>query len=441
MQISNPGVARRLALVSSLAIMAWLAPANAGAQSGGAQDAQPAAERDAAADARELRRIFHLSNGLVVRVVSRWSEDHWEYKNKSGWNALAPAQVVDVALESDRLKEWNARRDRADLAKLDERVKLAAWAIQQGLVQEGLEQCDVVLSRDPDRAGALEILRRDGLMNVPSPLANGADGADAAQARDAFYRWAASMPPSGRELAVNALRKLEKTDAMRDELTKELRSPIVARRTFGALALRRLYRGEALEPLIQHAVLDPSEDVRTLSALALKAANEPGVIVPVVRALESDSQTVRVRAAEALGNMGYAAAVEPLVGRLEMAADSSGGGSGGGRIPHSYIFVGRQIAYIQDYDVLVAQAQAAAKPKVNILIEGAVQDSAVIGVQYVSYSVESSTIEQSLSRLTGYTDAKSAKDWQKWWAANGSKWQSSDLSKTADAANATGAKG
>jgi len=220
------------------------------------------------------------------------------------------------------------------------------------------------------------------------------------------------MPPSGRELAVNALRKLEKTDAMRDELTKELRSPIVARRTFGALALRRLYRGEALEPLIQHAVLDPSEDVRTLSALALKAANEPGVIVPVVRALESDSQTVRVRAAEALGNMGYAAAVEPLVGRLEMAADSSGGGSGGGRIPHS-----------------------------NILIEGAVQDSAVIGVQYVSYSVESSTIEQSLSRLTGYTDAKSAKDWQKWWAANGSKWQSSDLSKTADAANATGAKG
>jgi hypothetical protein len=161
-----------------------------------------------------------------------------------------------------------------------------------------------------------------------------------------------------------------------------------------------------------------------------------------VRTLESDSQAARTRAAEALGAMGYAAAVEPLVERLQMAvaADASGGG-GGGRISHSYIFVGRQVAYIQDYDVLVAQYQSAAKPKVNVLIEGAVQDSAVIGVQDVSYSVESSTIQRSLQKLTGYTDAKSAKDWQKWWAANGSKWQSSELSKTADAANATGAKG
>jgi hypothetical protein len=442
MHLSLLDVARGSALMALLPIASVHAQAKApeDAASAHAAAAQTApVERDATADARELRRVFHLANGQVVRVASRWSDDHWEYRNKSGWNALAPAQVIDVALESDLLKEWNTRRDRVDLAKLDERVKLAAWAMQQGLVQEGLEQCDVVLARDPDRAGVLELLRRDGLMNTPSPAGS---GTDAAQTKDAFYRWAASMPPSGREIAVNALRKQGRNEAMREDLAKELRSPVVTRRAFGALALRRLFRGEALEPLVLHAVLDPSEDVRTLSALALRAANEPGVIVPVVRALESDSQAARTRAAEALGAMGYAAAVEPLVERLQMAvaADASGGG-GGGRIPHSYIFVGRQVAYIQDYDVLVAQYQSAAKPKVNVLIEGAVQDSAVIGVQDVSYSVESSTIQRSLQKLTGYTDAKSAKDWQKWWAANGSKWQSSDLSKTADAVNATGAKG
>jgi HEAT repeats len=376
------------------------------------------------ADSKEMKRMLHLSNGQIIRVVSRWSGDHWEYKNKSGWRALAPGQVNQAVLESEVLKTWNAERDHADLKKVEDRVKLARSALASGLTQEGMAQIDVVLAREPDQADALALLDRKGLMNVPS-LDGPPDGL--AERKDTLYRWAASVPISGRELAVRELGGLDHDDALRDELTKELGSMIVTRRTFAALALRRIYPGGAVKPLLRHAVLDPSEEVRDLSALALRAVNEPAVIVPVVRALSSDSSSVRANAAEALGVMGYSAAVQPLIERLAIA--SAAADSSGRTPPHGYIFVGSQMAYVQDFDVQVAQYAAIAKPIVNTLISGDVLDAGVIGVQDVVYEVEVATIGKSLQKLTGVPRGKTAKEWLKWWDENGSKWQSADLSR------------
>jgi hypothetical protein len=376
------------------------------------------------ADAKEARRMLHLANGQTVRVVSRWNADHWEYRNKAGWQVLAPGQVGRAVLERDVLREWTARRDQADLKQVAERVELARWALAAGLVTEGLAQIDVVLAREPDCADALALLRPHGLVNVPA--LSGPETQLAAQ-KETLYRWAAARPISGREMAVMELGRLARDAALEEELSRELRSPIVTRRSFGALALRRLFPGRGIKPLLSRAVLDPSEDVRRLSALALHAAGEPGVIVPVVRALESGSSGVRANAAEALGNMEYTAAVEPLIGRLAVASAAQSGS--GGRIPHSYIFVGNQIAYVQDFDVQVAQYAAIAKPIVNTLVEGDVLDAAVIGVQEVMYEVEIAMIGKSLQKLTGAQKGKSAKEWLKWWDENGSSWKSSDLSK------------
>jgi len=294
--------------------------------------------------------------------------------------------------------------------------------LSAGLAREGLSELDVVLAREPDCPAALALLRHDGWMSVPS-LAVPDEKLPAA--KDALYRWAGQMPISGRELAVRELGTIAHDEALRDELAKELGSTIVTRRAFAALALRRLYPAEAVKPLLRHAVLDPSDEVRTLSAIALRKVGEPGVIVPVVRALSSDSSYVRTNAAEALGVMGYAAAVEPLVGRL---ADASSAAAASHATPHGYIFVGNQIAYVQDFDVQVAQFAAIAKPIVNTLVEGDVLDAGVLGVEDVVFETESATIGKSLQALTGY-HGKTAKEWLKWWDENGSKWKSADLSR------------
>jgi hypothetical protein len=175
-------------------------------------------------------------------------------------------------------------------------------------------------------------------------------------------------------------------------------------------------------------VLDPSEEVRVGSAHALRAAHEPAVCVPIVKVmLEGKSGRLRMQAAEALGNMGYAAAVEPLMDRLMMASAPNTAESN--RLPHSNIFVGRQMAYIQDFDVQVAQFQAVADPKVNVLIEGSVQDSAVVGELDVDYAEESTMVRTSLEKLTAERPGRTPKDWLAWWQKNGSKWRSEDLSR------------
>jgi hypothetical protein len=242
-----------------------------------------------------------------------------------------------------------------------------------------------------------------------------------------LFRTASMWPTAMREIAIAELGQVADKEALKADLAKELRSNIVVRRAFAAHALRRLFAGENVKPLLMHAVLDPSEDVRRESAFALRAVHEPGLAVPVVKALGSKSGKVRMNAAEALGNMGYPAAVEPLVARL--VAASAAQSSSADRLPHSNIFIGRQVAYVQDFDVEVAQFQAVADPNINVLIEGSATDAAVGGIQDVEFEVESVALRKSLERLTGARPGRTSRDWARWWDENGAKWKSSDLSK------------
>ena len=383
------------------------------------------AASSAPADAPEARRILHLRNGQTIRVLSRERKGLWEYHGKSGWKELAEGFVDSSALESDVLREWNTRKAATPPADLAARAKAADWALSAGLAVEGLDEMSNVLAFDPDRKEVLESLAAHAdVMTVPavdpSPARRGPSTAE-------LLRFGASAPAAARELAVLELKKLPRDKELTDLLLAELRSNVVTRRSFGALALRRLVPGEGVKPLLRHAVLDPSDDVRRSASLALHAVGEPGVIVPVVRVLEtSPSASLRKNAAEALGDMGYAAAVEPLMMRL-MPGSNPGGDSG--RIPHSYIFVGTQVAYIHDFDVQVAQNQAVADPQVGVLIEGSVLDAAVAGVQNVDTAVELASVRGSLEKLTHATPGKTSKAWLAWWQQNSGSWRSEDLSR------------
>lgn len=375
----------------------------------------------------EARRILHLHNGQTIRVLSRQKNGIWEYHGKAGWKELAAGAVASSILESEVLREWNTKKSAAAPSDLPARSRSADWALSAGLAAEGLEEMTAVLALDPDRREVLESLAAHAdVMSVPAiDLAPARRSASAA----ALLRFGASVPGAARELAVLELGKLPRDAELTALLLAELRSNVVTRRSFGALALRRLQPGEGVKPLLRHAVLDPSDEVRRSSSLALRAVGEPGVIAPVVRVLEtSDSAVLRKNAAEALGDMGYPAAVEPLVARLAAPAVPAGSGEPG-RAPHAYIFVGRQVAYLHDFDVQVAQNQAIADPQVGVLIEGSSLEAAVLGVQNVDTAVELASVRTSLEHLTHASPGKTSKAWLAWWQANASSWRSEDLSK------------
>jgi hypothetical protein len=155
--------------------------------------------------------------------------------------------------------------------------------------------------------------------------------------------------------------------------------------------------------------------VRKQSAYGLKQVDDEALAVPVIRALGSSNGRVRGHAAEALGHMGYKAAVAPLVATLARLQNLSSGHS----VPHANIFIGRQFAFIQDFDVEVAQFQAVANPQVNVLVEGQVTDAGVRGVERIDTVVHSRrVIMNSLRQLTGANPGRGANDWLEWWEDN-----------------------
>jgi hypothetical protein len=120
--------------------------------------------------------------------------------------------------------------------------------------------------------------------------------------------------------------------------------------------------------------------------------------------------------------MGYPVAVEPLVARMAAALQSSSDA----RAPHAHIFTGRQVAYIQDFDVEVAQFQAVADPQVNVLLEGQVTDAAVISAREEGVEIELMAIRQALEKLVRQRPGGTAREWLRWWEREGGKWRAAD---------------
>ena len=272
--------------------------------------------------------------------------------------------------------------------------------LREGLTREALEELDGVLVRSPDEPAAVALLAAP-----PQPLnIGGLDSEDA----DELVRSAAKGTPSVRELALRRLHEVEDDAALLARLTADLEASSPRIRAFAALGLRRLFPGEAVKPLMVRSVLDGSDEVRLGAALALGAVGDPAMVLPIARALESGNAKIRIQAAEALGAMGYPAAVPVLVSHL--AALQSGGDA---RPPRNHIYVGRQFAYVQDFDVEVAQFAAAADPQIGVLTEGAVLDVRVIGVTQVATTVEAGRTRQALASLVG--EEKSSRGWLAWW--------------------------
>lgn len=311
-----------------------------------------------------------------------------------------PAQPEAVAVARKQI-------DRADLGA---RVRWAQSARAAGLVSEALAELDAVLRIDADQADALALLREGRWVQLPADL-------------EERMRWAGKRPGAPREIAIIEMERSTPREELLGHFVRCMASDVTDRREVAALGLRRVFPGEASRTLLLHAVYDPAESVQQACALGIRASQDPNLLLPLVRTLErSKSARARGNAARALGVIGAPAAVEPLVARLAAAQQS--GASANSRIPHSHIFVGTQRAYVQDFDVEVAQFSSVADPIVNTVMEGAVLDAAVTGVGASEVLYECARIRSSLAQITGARPGDTNRAWLAWWKQHGARWMS-----------------
>jgi hypothetical protein len=362
--------------------------------------------------------------GAPLRARAKQVDGEWLIYGRGAWKALPRGAVQSHELVRDIKREARARERKLKMALADDRADQAMWLIERALYTEALEHLEFCLRKDPDHGPTLTLIDCDKLpMNTPVVNASkDTPHEDLAKALQPWFHAAAFMGRASKEIAVRKfLKEIKGIDeaAIRATLRGELRHRTSARRELAALVLHRsdfsIENEGGVQDLIKVAILDGSDEVREECSRTLRDFNEVAITQPFIKALGSTSPAIRTNAAGALGTLGFVNAAAPLISAL--AATSAAGGAY--RPPASHIFVGRQIAYIQDFDVEVAQGASIADPNINVLTEGAVLDVRVLSVRQETIRVhERSALRGALKILLGKDFKYDAEKWQKWMDEN-----------------------
>jgi len=192
-------------------------------------------------------------------------------------------------------------------------------------------------------------------------------------------------------------------------LALALRAQPASLRIYAAEELGRLADPLSVPPLLKRAIYDEEKDVRIAVVSALKEIGLPSTVHPLGRALDSRKRDVRVRAAEALGLLGDELAYPYVIKKWEGRA---------GDFPRVYFSTVRQIAYIQDFDVEVAQTSFIADPIVGVLQEGVVQSIKIHSTVQSFYIYERPAFNGALSSLAGTDLGNKVGAWTRFWLEN-----------------------
>ena len=350
----------------------------------------------------DRRRVLLTSEGLLHRGRSRLTVEGWEIWRDRSWRPLPPGvERTRHPLERHLLREAESLGEALPVTESGEphtgpQLSYARWLINSGLIPEGLGSLDELLTRHPNHDSARVLLAK---LSLPGelPTLRSRDPEEVKRAFKLALAYSKGKGPAHRELAIRRLTEL--ADPART-LTPLLSVGRAHERALAAHALRRLAPAKSLEPLLQRCALDGSREVRAEAAHALAATGEEGVILPLVRALSSEYSSVRANSAEALGVAGFPAAVPVLKAQLTRLTEPAKASSRTAP-PRNHIFVGKQTAYVQDFDVEVAQAAAVADPQVNTLHQGAVLDVRVLAVtsSQTTTRAELTAVRAALQRL------------------------------------------
>ena len=367
-------------------------------------------------DSLDRRRVLELQDGRFLRVRSRFVDDCWERREKSQWVALEGTPVISARLERELIAEGRRRASAVGRNDLAGQVEVARWMVSSGLHPEALKLLDRVLSQESEQEAALALIAE---MPIEIELAEEAQEGPARELHALLVKGAGGGP-ARREVAAQRIAAFERYTDLSQVVAAELHAPQPNRRDFAALLARRLLPGELLRELSQRSILDGMGHVREAALESLIASDDVAVLGPPINALASANANVRKNAIEALGTLAHPAAVEPLVNALSRAQSGAGAPSG----TRASYFLGLQTAYVQDYDVEIAQAASIADPIVAVQSSGVIFD--VRSAVQISREVELLTLVKTLQKLTGVRENRTPESWRKWWNKNQGEWRSRD---------------
>jgi hypothetical protein len=383
--------------------------------------------QDSSTPPRE-RWVIRLADGPLHRGLAREVPEGFELLRDGRWERVARADVLHAARESKLLADLDARRGSA-ATRLDQRVEVARWALAEGLLPESIAEIDGVLEADPDFAAARDLI-------TFAPLSLTLPGGAGRSLPERLVLFGARAKPAYRELAAARLASVPAEDTQ-PALARALQSKSTSVRAFAVFAARRIDPKLLVDALVRRAVLDPSRPVRVEAARALRDSRDEILAGRVAAALDLEDARPRTFAAEALGEMGYRSAIPALAERLaalsgasHASAVSPAGHPGGTR---AHIRVGSQVAYVQDFNVEIAQGASIGDPIVGVVEDATVLDVRVGGTSTQSVVLEGPTLCRALARLSGEKLPEKPAAWLEWWKQNAARFaESSPTRATGD---------
>lgn len=327
---------------------------------------------------------------------------------ETGWNdACSPRAMIPIHALAGLLVLISQGADSTDRpdAVLARRVEAARLALEGGRLEEFVKELDIVLGQEADHADARELI-------ATAPLALTLPSTAERTVPARLVLFGARAKPAYRELAAARLTALPREEAV-PEVERGLRSPSASVRAFAAFALRRIDPKLRADALVRRSVVDPSPAVRVEAARALRDAKDESLARRVEAAFALEDGRLRSNAAASLGEMGYRSSVPALAAGL--AALQSSSHPGGYR---AHIIIGNQVAYVQDYNLEIAQGASIADPIVNVVEDATQLDVRVGGTSGYRIEIEGPTICRALARLTGERMPEKPAPWLAWWKEN-----------------------
>ena len=163
--------------------------------------------------------------------------------------------------------------------------------------------------------------------------------------------------------------------------------------------------------VLRTTILDASSEVRAV-AVALSRPLADVDVGYLATGLADQNAKVRIRTAEALGELGNPAAAKLLVLAAPHAGKGLAAADGVDGSVRAHIAVLEQQAYVRDFDVEVAQSSFIADPQIDTIQSGMVLDVTVHAV--FSEPVIVDAYRKALRRLTSQDPGADPRGWPQW---------------------------
>lgn len=229
------------------------------------------------------------------------------------------------------------------------------------------------------------------------------------RAREILFQLRGDEPKAKREAAVRVLAGLE--GAATELRTRARSGSLPEQRTVANAAIWAADSDEARRFVYRTAVLDDTAEVRGAAVSLARQGFATAGTEYLTPALLHDNPKVRMRAAEAMADLGDASASGLLVRAAPVAAVT--GDYGGVRAHAAFL---TQQSYIRDFDVEVAQASFIADPKVDALTYGSVIDVRIGAVTTTRVQIVEA-FRRSIAKLEGADPGTDPATWERWLTA------------------------